>query len=169
MELPNFTRPLYGVDEHSIRWFRIQPPRIKLNRVFSLTRPAYMQIYWNKRTRLHKKRVQLPEDWFGTPTWPPFHCFGTPIWPPWRHVKTLYKIDEVWNSANSLSKWRFWFVVIQKFCYYGNVTWRLLLSIWFVLRNKPTNQCQANLELSEKRSFRMKMMSSSLSLSCEKS
>ena len=49
-----------------------------------------MQIYWNKRKRLHKKRVQFPEDWFGTPTWPPFHCFGTPIWPTWRHVKTLY-------------------------------------------------------------------------------
>ena len=27
-----------------------------------------MQIYWNKRKRLHKKRVQLPEDWFRTPT-----------------------------------------------------------------------------------------------------
>ena len=52
---------------------------------------ASMQIYWNKRKRLHKKRVQFPEDWFGTPTWPPFHCFGTPIWPPWRHVKTLYR------------------------------------------------------------------------------
>ena len=60
-------------------------------RVFSLTWLASMQIYWNKRKRLHKKRVQFPEDWFGTPTWPPFHCFGTPIWPPWRHVKTLYK------------------------------------------------------------------------------
>ena len=60
-------------------------------RVFSLTWPASMQIYWNKRKRLHKKRVQLPEDCFGTPTWPPFHCFGTPIWPPWRHVKTLYR------------------------------------------------------------------------------
>ena len=59
-------------------------------RVFSLTWPPSMQIYGNKRKRLHKKRVQLPEDWFGTPTWPPFHCFGTPIWPPWRHVKTLY-------------------------------------------------------------------------------
>ena len=43
-----------------------------------------------KRKRLHKKRVQFPQDWFGTPTWPPFHCFGTPIWRPWRHVKTLY-------------------------------------------------------------------------------
>ena len=38
-------------------------------RVFSLTWPASMQIYWNKRKRLHKKRVQLPQDWFGTPTW----------------------------------------------------------------------------------------------------
>ena len=42
---------------------------------FSLTWPASMQIYWNRRNRLHKKRVQLPQDWF-----------GTPIWPPWRHV-----------------------------------------------------------------------------------
>ena len=54
-----------------------------------------------KKKRLHKKRVQLPEDWFGTPTWPPFHCFGTPIWPPWRHVKTLYKI--AWYSQGILS------------------------------------------------------------------
>ena len=51
-------------------------------RVFSLTWPASMQIYWNKKKRLHKKRVQLPKDPFGTPTWPPFHCFGTPKWPP---------------------------------------------------------------------------------------
>ena len=28
--------------------------------VFSLTLPASMQIYWNKRKRLHKRRVQLP-------------------------------------------------------------------------------------------------------------
>ena len=46
---------------------------------FSLTWPAFMQIYWNKRKRLHKKRVQLSQDWFRTPSWP-----------PWRHVKTLY-------------------------------------------------------------------------------
>ena len=59
-------------------------------RVFPLTWPASIQMYWNKRKRLHKKRVQLLQDWFGTPTWPPFHCFWTPTWPPWRHVKTLY-------------------------------------------------------------------------------
>ena len=58
-------------------------------RVFSLAWPASTQIYWNKRKRLHKKRVQLPEDWF-----------GTPIWPPWRHVKTLYK--NVWDIGISL-------------------------------------------------------------------
>ena len=23
-----------------------------------------MQVYWNKRKHLHKKRVQLPQDWF---------------------------------------------------------------------------------------------------------
>ena len=40
-----------------------------------------MQIYGNKRNFLHKKRVQLPKD-----------LFGTPIWPPWRHVNTLYKM-----------------------------------------------------------------------------
>ena len=70
-------------------------------RAFSLTWLTSIQIYWNKRKRLHRKRVQFPQDWFGTPIWPPFHCFGTPIWPPfycfatpiwppWRHVKTLY-------------------------------------------------------------------------------
>ena len=41
----------------------------------------------------------------------------------------LNKIDKVWSSANSLFKWRFQFVVIQKFSYHGNVTQRLLLFI----------------------------------------
>ena len=52
--------------------------RLSTYRVLSLTWPASMQIYWKKRKRLHKKRIQIPQDWFGTPTWPPFHCFGTP-------------------------------------------------------------------------------------------
>ena len=54
-------------------------PSTKLYGVFSLMWPASMQIYWKKRKPLNKKRVQLPQDWFETPTWP-----------PWRHVKTLY-------------------------------------------------------------------------------
>ena len=61
-----------------------------------------MQIYWNKRKRLQKKRVQLPQDWFGTPTWPPFHWFGTPICLPWGHVKTLYtKADNLLNTSKA--------------------------------------------------------------------
>ena len=36
-----------------------------------------MQIYGNKRKCLHKKRDQLPEDWFGTPTWPPVLFWNT--------------------------------------------------------------------------------------------
>ena len=71
--------------------------------MFSLTWPASMQIYWNKRKRLHKKRVQLPEDCFRTPTWPPFHCFKTPIWPPLRHGKTLYTLCRV-GSDETLVK-----------------------------------------------------------------
>ena len=78
-------------------------------RVFSLTWPASVQIYWNKKKRLHKERVELPQHYFGIPTWSPFHCFGTPIWPLLRHVKTLYKIKkasrqfgmprECWNGS----------------------------------------------------------------------
>ena len=46
-----------------------------------VNRPKSLKIYRNKRKRLHKKRVQLPQDCFGTPIWPPFHYSGTPIWP----------------------------------------------------------------------------------------
>ena len=63
-----------------------------------------MLIYWNKRKHLHEKRVQLPKDFLGTPTWPPFHCFGTPKWPPWRHVKTLYKDDTVVDAVAPIMK-----------------------------------------------------------------
>ena len=49
------------------------------NRAFSLTWPASMLIYWNKRKHLHEQRVQIPGDFLSTPTWPPFHCFRTPI------------------------------------------------------------------------------------------
>ena len=78
-------------------------------RAFSLTWPASMQIYWNKRERLHKKRVQLPQDWFDTPTWPPFHFFGTPIWPPWRYVKTLYTNDTQRSFVFSYLDFRVYF------------------------------------------------------------
>ena len=80
-------------------------PRNRCNfschRVFSLTWPASMQMYWNKRKRLHKKRVHLPQDWFGTPTWPPFYCLGIPISPPRRHVKTLYTHERISSEVEA--------------------------------------------------------------------
>ena len=62
-------------------------------RAYSLTWPASMLIFTNKRKFLHKKRVQFPQGCLATPTWPPFHCFGTPIWPPLRHANTLYSLQ----------------------------------------------------------------------------
>ena len=67
-------------------------------RAFSLTCPGSMQIYWNKRKRLHKKRVQLPRDWFGSPTWPLFHCLGHQYGR--RDVMWKYGIDVLnWQST----------------------------------------------------------------------
>ena len=47
-----------------------------VNRAFSLSWQTAMQIFYDKRRRLHKKRVKLPRDWLRTPTWPTLHCFG---------------------------------------------------------------------------------------------
>lgn len=36
---------------------------------------------------IHTQRIQLSQDWFGTPTLLPFHRFGTPRWRTGRHEK----------------------------------------------------------------------------------
>ena len=56
-------------------------PNARLQSVFTHFASG-MQIYWNKRKRLLKKRVQLPRDWFGDTNMSAVSCFGTPIWPP---------------------------------------------------------------------------------------
>ena len=58
-------------------------------RTFSITWPAFLIIYWNKRRCFHKKSSTPRGFPCYTPTWPRFHCFGTPMWPPRRQVKTL--------------------------------------------------------------------------------
>ena len=76
-------------------------------RVFSLMWPECMQIYYNRRKRLNNKKVQLPKDWFGTPTWPLFHCLGTPILPPWRENTLYYRVSSIrimFLSFHSLRK-----------------------------------------------------------------
>ena len=107
-------------------------------REFSLTWLASMQIYWNKRTRLHKKRVQFLEDWFGTPTWPPFHCFGTPIWPPWHHVKTLYK----WVQQAMVCD----LAVIGGFCYVLSVSVFQHSFLVIIIMIDGTEKCFSTLE-----------------------
>ena len=43
--------------------------------------PAAMQIYYNERKCLHKKKVEPPRDWFGKPTcMTAVSWFETPIW-----------------------------------------------------------------------------------------
>ena len=32
-----------------------------------------MQVYWNERKRVNKKKFQLPQDLFGTPNWSLIH------------------------------------------------------------------------------------------------
>ena len=41
-----------------------------------------VQISWKKRKLFtyQKDLTELPQEWFETQTWPPFHCFETPIW-----------------------------------------------------------------------------------------
>ena len=53
----------------------------------------------NKKKCLYKKRVELSQDWFGTPTWLLFHCFRTPIWLPWCQVHTLYNYTIQWTAG----------------------------------------------------------------------
>ena len=76
------TQPLFQRQRNADKALFLFVLKARAIKAFLLTWSASMQIYWNKRKRLHKKRVRLPRDWF-----------GTPIWPPWRHVKTLYPVD----------------------------------------------------------------------------
>ena len=85
-----FTKKLFT----SVQPFKLPPA---ISKQGTMKRDAHfasnIHMHWNKKKCLHKKRVQLPQDWFGTPTsWPPFLCFETLTWLRWRHVKTLYII-----------------------------------------------------------------------------
>ena len=71
---------------------------------------------WEQRNFLHEERVQLPQDLFGTPIWPPFHFFGTPTWPPRRHVKTEVggrEFDSRWGTKIVRS-----FLVVSEFPFF---------------------------------------------------
>ena len=54
------------------------------------------------------RRVQLPQDWFGTPIWPPFHGFGTVQYGRrdvmWKHsIRLIYRREE-WRHVTLVAK-----------------------------------------------------------------
>ena len=49
--------------------------------VFTHEASIYANLLEQKKAFAQEKSG-LPQDWFGTQTWPPFHCFGTQIWTP---------------------------------------------------------------------------------------
>ena len=65
---------------------------------FLLTWPAHILSCWNKRKCFYIKRVGLPQDWFGTPTWLPFNCFRKPIWLPRSNPRVCDKSLEMTNA-----------------------------------------------------------------------
>ena len=75
-------QPLFQSQRNAEKALFLSVLKARAIRAISITWSTSMQIYWNKRKRLHKKRVGLAQDWFGKPTWPPFYCFGAPIWSP---------------------------------------------------------------------------------------
>ena len=104
-------------------------------RAYSLTCPAAMQIYWNKRKCLHKKRVELPQDWFGSPTCPPSHCFPTPTWLPY----VVICIRSVPYSGVLSAFWLLKFIIILNLLINKN-SWHSLM-FFFLLFNKILLTC----------------------------
>ena len=78
-----------------------------LYRAYSLSWPASMQIYGNKRNFLYKERVQLLQD-----------LFGTPIWPLWSHLNILCGVPwDLWRHSKwppSCAAKKFWFKLAWK-------------------------------------------------------
>ena len=68
------------------------------------------KVFGTEENVLYEKRIQLPQESFGTRPWPPFHCFGTPIWLPWRHVKTILFL----RSRKVYVNWWAYYVTLGK-------------------------------------------------------
>lgn len=85
MQLPR------GVQEWGAQWRSRNGTFLQVNLLLRNHRFAIINTY-KRIKRFHsrnqqsckfivtKESVQLPQDWFWTPTWPPFYCFGTTIW-----------------------------------------------------------------------------------------
>ena len=75
-----WTRPAFSRKYLQFSQIQYQSDGMAIERFHS--RDQYLCKFMGTKESVHKKkRVQLPQDWFGTLTWPSFYCFGTPIWP----------------------------------------------------------------------------------------
>ena len=106
-------------------------------RAFSLTWPASMQIYGNKKEVLHKKRVQLPQDLFGTTIWPPTS---------WQNALLIHNcylqasalkrgyVQGLWNENNflfSCKRKSFSLASFWKWRLFGTRKWPLNPPCWY--------------------------------------
>ena len=63
---------------------RLLPAKTKSNNTFIERFHSHGQQLYKfiaARKYVVQRKRQLPQDWFGTPSWAPLHCFGTPILP----------------------------------------------------------------------------------------
>ena len=61
--------------------------------------------------------------------WTQHNFFSTLRSNPFRFNQRKLRSMKFETVQNSLFKWSFWFVVIQKFCSHGNMMWRIFLTI----------------------------------------
>ena len=101
-----------------------------------ITWPASMVIYWNKKMHLHEKRVQLPEDFLCTPSWPPFSLFwNTNMAAVTSCENTLYVLNSrSHNNDRHLRVTRRCFIPLSLFEFLS-----LTFSLYFQLINFPLN------------------------------
>ena len=101
-------------------------------------------IYWNKGKRLHNQRVQLPEDFLGTPIWSLLHCFGTPI------SIMVAQRSSVWSCCILLEKFSPFFPRVNYGVFLGgsnlddivyfhmeNGIWKFFRTLTFTLQPRP--------------------------------
>ena len=103
-----------------------------------------MQIYDNKRNCLHKKRVQLPQDCFGTATWPPFivleNQYGR------RDVSLRSRRLEVTGTGKNRARVQSCAVYFQAAAY-GDVMWKCSIILRRSLSRQIRYACAAGSRL----------------------
>ena len=92
--------------------------------VFTHLASIYANLGEPKEIFLHQKRVQLPQDVLGTPTWLSFHCCWKPMWPceytlylVCNHVRSIVVIDYSFMHRNLINLHRITLTVMRSYLY----------------------------------------------------